>query len=669
MRILLLLWLSVCSFLMIRPAPSMPPSGPSADPDSSAFFQRVGTFVNPVLPGDHPDPTLLMVGNDFYHCGSSFHFTPYLPIYHSRDLVHWEVIARVVPPSSAGWVTDRPSAGIWQGAITRFYGSYWIYFSANGQWFCKADSPKGPWSAPVQLKTNSATGPLGYDNSIFVDDDGKPYMVIKNGQHINRIQALGHDGQLTDTVIKLDWINANLQYSWAEGPVMCKRNGFYYYFPAGDVSGGQYVLRASALTSDSTKWERLGNFFKPVTDPAARFRNPNHISAPIRLPDGSWWTLGQSYEHPSQDDWSGMGRQTSLFRVVWDGDRPWGMAPSSQPQIAPDLPRSGIPWRSVRSDYFDKDTLNPCWHFLNRHAAAHYSLNARKGWLRLSPDSLRAHLLQKETDHDYSAVTRVDLDAEAGSARAGLYLTNGNQKKIARLYTGYEGGKRIVFQCDSVIRSMPNQAGNTVWLRLDRQGHLLTGYFSSDGKTWTAIGDPVSAMALDSTQPNWNSWVGTSLGLFAEGKPADFDEFIYKDGFIPLSAAGYNNYFGVERVDRGTQAFVTNTSSHGGWFMLSGVDLGSSSDPGRSAKRPLEVKIRAESAVGGNVEVWLDDLGKGTLLATIPIRRTGAPGHVMEFRRSIANFTGQHDLFIKYPPAKNAVYIRSVCFATRSPND
>src|SRR5476651_164566 len=74
--------------------------------DSSAFYQTVKTYVNPVLPGDHPDPTLLKVGDDFYHCGSTFHFNPYLPIYHSKDLVHWVVISRVVAPSKAGWVTD-----------------------------------------------------------------------------------------------------------------------------------------------------------------------------------------------------------------------------------------------------------------------------------------------------------------------------------------------------------------------------------------------------------------------------------------------------------------------------------------------------------------------------------------------------------------------------------
>ena len=47
-------------------------------------YQQVNTYVNPVLPGDHPDPTLLKVGDDFYHCGSSFHFTPYMPVYHSK---------------------------------------------------------------------------------------------------------------------------------------------------------------------------------------------------------------------------------------------------------------------------------------------------------------------------------------------------------------------------------------------------------------------------------------------------------------------------------------------------------------------------------------------------------------------------------------------------------
>lgn len=622
--------------------------------DSSVYYNGVNTYVNPVLPGDHPDPTLIKTGDDFYHCGSSFHFTPYLPVYHSKDMVHWEVISRVVLPTKAGWVTDRPSAGIWQGALTWFYGSYWVYFSANGQWFSKANSPKGPWSEPVQVKTNSVTGPLGYDNSIFVDDDGKPYMVIKNGQKVNRVQALGRDGQLTDTVINLDWINAKLQYSWAEGPVMCKRNGYYYYFPAGDVSGGQYVLRATALTSDSTKWERLGEFFKPVTDRNTGFRRPNHISAPLQLADGTWWTIGQSYEKIDRDDWSGLGRQTSLYQVIWEGDRPWGIAPVSTPVVKPHLPKAGILWRSVHSDYFDTDTLSLWWHFLNRKAANQYSLSARKGWLRLLPDTARAHLVQKETDRYYSAVTRVDFNA-TDTAKAGIYLTNGNQRTFARLYSGYDNGNKIIFKFDTATRAVRNQFGHTIWLKIERSEHYLTAYYSGDGVKWISVGAPISAVNLDKVQPNYNSWVGTSVGLFAEGKPADFDFFVCKDGFSSLPATGYSNYYGIEKIRQDGENVVTNSSSYGGWLMLSGVELGK--------KPPSGVEMVVSSKTTGKLEIWLDDLTTGKLIATITVPATGGENNWKVLRKSVRNIRGHHDVFVKFSPgSSHQVFIKSVRF-------
>ncbi|MCR8556509.1 family 43 glycosylhydrolase [Mucilaginibacter sp. BJC16-A38] len=622
--------------------------------DSSSFYQTVQTYVNPVLPGDHPDPTLLQVGKDFYHCGSSFHFNPYLPVYHSTDLVHWKIIGRVLAPAKADWVTDRPSAGIWQGAITYFYGSYWIYFSANGQWFSRASSPAGPWSAPVHLKTDLETGNPGYDNSIFVDDDSKPYMLIKNGQKANRLHELGRDGQLTGHLINLDWVNAHLQYSWAEGPVMCKRNDVYYYFPAGDVTGGQYVLKSSALTGDSTKWQRLGNFFKPVTDPHAGFRHPNHISAPVQLSDGTWWTLGQSYEKYDGDDWSGMGRQTSLYPVIWEGDRPWGMAPASQPIVKPDLPQSGILWRSVTTDYFAGEAPGLCWHFLTKASSCKYSLTARKGWIRLSPDSVRTHIVQKETDHFYTVITRVDLAAADKSAKAGIYLSNGGQTVIGRLYTGYSDGRKIVLQLDTAIRTLTNPFGRTVWLKLVRNGHQLSGYFSGDKKAWTTLGAPVSAIKLDKAQPNYNSWVGTSIGLFAEGKPADFDCFICKDGRSVLPAVGYSNYFGTAAVSMGNEKAVTNTSGKGGWFMISGVETGRIS--------PLSVALTCRITARTKIEIWLDDLQKGRLIATLNLDASGSRQWQV-FSKTIKGVTGQHDVFVRFiPGTAQSAYIKSIQF-------
>jgi xylan 1,4-beta-xylosidase len=620
-----------------------------------SYYQEVKTYVNPILPGDHPDPTLLKMGDDFYHCGSTFHFTPYLPIYHSKDLVHWEIISRVLLPSKAAWVTDRPSAGIWQGAITYFYGSYWIYFSAGGQWFCKANSPTGPWSEPVQVKTNPVTGPLGYDNSIFIDDDGKPYMVIKNGQKVNRIQALGKDGQLTDSVINLDWINAKLQYSWAEGPVMCKRNGYYFYFPAGDVTGGQYVLRSKELTSDSTKWERLGEFFKPITASNVGFKRPNHMSAPIQLADGTWWTIAQSYEKYDNDDWSGLGRQTCLYQVIWEGDRPWGVAPTTQPVVKPNLPKSGILWRSVQSDDFNNDVLSFNWHFLTKKAAANYSLTQRKGWIRLTPDSSRTHLVQKETDHFYSAVTKVDFDATDTIAKAGIYLTNGNQQVIVRLYSGFDNGKKIIFNFEKETHSISNQFGNIVWLKIERNEHNLTGYCSGDGNKWISLGEPISAINLDKIQPNFNSWVGTSLGLFAEGKPADFDLFFCKDGYSSLLAAGYSNFYGVKTIKKDSGKVITNTSSNGGWLMISGVELGKIS--------PSAVEIVVSSIIKGKLEIWMDDLKEGKLIATIPVSSTGGEDSWKAFSKSVKNLAGHHDIFIKFPTGKEgSIYIKSIKF-------
>ena len=625
------------------------------DQSDQSFYQEVKTYTNPVLPGDHPDPTLLKVGDDFYHCGSTFHFTPYMPIYHSKDLVHWEVIGRVLPPSKAGWVSDRPSAGIWQGAITYFYGYYWIYFSSGGQWFCKADSPKGPWTDPVEVKTNPTTGPLGYDNSIFVDDDGKPYMVIKNMQKVNRIQELGKDGQLTGTVMNLDWVNAKLQYSWAEGPVMCKRNGIYYYFPAGDVSGGQYAMRSKKLTGDSTKWERLGEFFKPISDPNIGFRRPNHMSAPFQLADGTWWTIAQSYEKYPGDDWSGTGRQTSLYQVIWEGDRPWGVAPTTQPLIKPNLPQSGISWRSVQSDDFVADVLSDNWHFLSKKASTSYSLLVRKGWVRLTPEKERTHMVQKETDHYYSAFTKVDLDATDAADKAGIYLTNGNQQVIVRLYSGFDNGKKIIFDLDKETHNIANEFGNTVYLKIERNWHNLSAWCSGDGTNWKSIGDAISAVNLDKVQPNYNSWVGTSLGLFAEGKPADFDFFVCKDGFSPILAAGYNNYFGIKTIKQESGKIVTNTSPNGGWLMISGVELGKTS--------PSSIELMASSTSKGKLEIWLDDLKTGKLIATIPVNSTGGEENWKAFSKAVKGVSGHHDVFVKFPIGKEgAIKIKSFRF-------
>ena len=80
---------------------------------SSSF----GSYMNPVIPGDHPDATLTRIGKDFYTTGSSFNPTPV--IYHSTDLVHWEAISQPVSATWSGY-GDRPGGGCWGGHMVYF---------------------------------------------------------------------------------------------------------------------------------------------------------------------------------------------------------------------------------------------------------------------------------------------------------------------------------------------------------------------------------------------------------------------------------------------------------------------------------------------------------------------------------------------------------------------
>jgi len=626
-------------------------------------YNFVETYVNPVFPGDHPDPSLLKVGDDFYASGSCFHFTPYSPILHSKDLINWEVITRVVPSNWSGLSGSQPSAGIWGGTLSYFYDYYWYYFSntaGGGQYFCKSNSPKGPWSSPVKVKTTADTGPIGYDNSIFVDDDGTPYMLIKPGQFVNRIQKIGADGHLTDKVMNMDWVNATKKYSWAEGPVMCKRNGWYYYFIAGNVAGGQYVLRSRNLISDSLSWEAMGNFFETVSDPYVTFRNPNHITQPFMLEDSTWWTISHSYENLSGDRWDGKGRQGLLHQIVWDEKgKPTGKAPTTQPLAKPALLKGDMSWKLPKSDEFSVETLNLNWHFLNPVVATRYSLRTKPGWLALIPGADSCHILQKDAGRYYSLVTRVIINAQKNGQAAGLYLTNGNMSKSVKLVSTYNNGKKLTFSFLSVKYETTNTTGDTVWLKLERKEHLMYAYFCSDGINWTQLGSPINVQDIDKAQDNYNSWVGNSQGLFSKGITAFFDSYFYRDGFSILTLAGRDNYYGIETITKSIGKAITNSTSIGGWFMLGGVQIGNTE---RFANR---VEVNVSSTQYGILEIWIDDIEKnGTKIADISITSTGSSDIWKTFSVDISEITGQHDVYFRFKGQKNAFYINTVRFLT-----
>ena len=51
-----------------------------------------GTYTNPVINADYPDPDIIRVGEDYYMVSSSFVAMPGLPVCHSKDLINWQII-------------------------------------------------------------------------------------------------------------------------------------------------------------------------------------------------------------------------------------------------------------------------------------------------------------------------------------------------------------------------------------------------------------------------------------------------------------------------------------------------------------------------------------------------------------------------------------------------
>lgn len=48
-----------------------------------------GTFTNPVIRGDVPDPSVIRIGDTYYAAGTSSEWAPQYPLFTSKDLVNW----------------------------------------------------------------------------------------------------------------------------------------------------------------------------------------------------------------------------------------------------------------------------------------------------------------------------------------------------------------------------------------------------------------------------------------------------------------------------------------------------------------------------------------------------------------------------------------------------
>ncbi len=272
-----------------------------------------GSFLNPIVAGDHPDPTVLKDGDDYWMTFSSFHSYPGLVIWHSKDLVNWTPV---------GPTLFRNLGDIWAVDLCKHDGRYFIYIPANPTgkgWSIHAiwaDDIRGPWSEPVDLGIEGCIDP-GH----AVGEDGRRYLFV-NG--IRKIR-LSDDGLATDGELEqayepwrypAHWITENFA---PEGPKLFWRDGWLYLVTAvGGTAGpatGHMVIMARARSVHGP-WEHCPH------NPLVRSRSSRepwwsrgHATA-VEGPAGDWWMVYHGYERGFHT----LGRQTLLEPMRWSGD-------------------------------------------------------------------------------------------------------------------------------------------------------------------------------------------------------------------------------------------------------------------------------------------------------------------------------------------------------------
>src|SRR3954452_22574298 len=88
-----------------------------------AAAPRGAAASNPAVPGDHPDPSVIRVGADYWATSTSSEWGPEIPILRSRDLVDWRQVGTVFATRPA-W----SDANYWAPEITRVGGRFLIYY-------------------------------------------------------------------------------------------------------------------------------------------------------------------------------------------------------------------------------------------------------------------------------------------------------------------------------------------------------------------------------------------------------------------------------------------------------------------------------------------------------------------------------------------------------------
>lgn len=444
-----------------------------------------GTYTNPVIASDFPDPDVIRVGDTYYMVSTTMFVFPGVPILKSHDLVNWEYCSNAVTRFDFGNCYDldtcnRYGHGQWATSMKYHNGKFYLLFITlnEGGFMCTAEKAEGPWKV-----THLPKG--FYDPGLFFDEDGKIYVA----QGYNKISITEVDSNLVaigpDSLVYTGDIRKGL-----EGTHVYKINGYYYlYCTYGGRDGIQVALRSKNIYGPYEQKVVL----KDLT-PGINFGI--HQGALLQTPEGEWWTILFVDSGP-------FGRFPSLQPVTWvDG---WPMVGADgkavityrKPKTVKTYPVKDFPV----SDEFNSKKLGMQWGWNHNPDPSNWSFTKRPGYLRLTTGKTVTNLREARntltqrpfTYYDDSipaiAITKIEVSKMKEGDIAGLAMFQDPYGFIA-VRQGKNGREMIMVNNGKTIDSVA-VSQSTIYLRMIASNSTEKASFSYslDNKNFIPLGN------------------------------------------------------------------------------------------------------------------------------------------------------------------------------------
>ncbi|WP_111642544.1 family 43 glycosylhydrolase [Marinimicrobium alkaliphilum] len=442
--------------------------------------QGDGTYLNPILSGDRPDPTIIKDGDDYYMTYSTFESYPALTIWHSRDLVNWQPVG----PALTEYI-----GSIWAPELTLHNGRYYLYIPAkypgnNNVYVVYADDIEGPWSDPIALGNDRI------DPGHIVGEDGNRYLFLSHGDRA----LLSDDGleilEVTNHTFNPwrypdDW---DVECYCEEGPKLMKRGDYYHMILAiGGTAGpptGHMVVH-SRSKSIHGPWEP----------------SPHNPIARTESALEKWWSVGHAtlIEGPTEGDWYMMyhgyengfhtlGRQTIMSPVEWTDDD-WLVRQDYDLSKPIPKPAGGdiVPHGMALSDDFTTNKFGIQWSFFRggRDENERVSYDHDQGVLSLEAKGDSPSNTSPLTFVAGDQAYQVDVDIDFDEGAQGGVLLFYNDRLYAGLGISSENLHLHRHGQDRYEGKRANPGGNRVRIRVTNNRHIMSMHYSFDGgESW-----------------------------------------------------------------------------------------------------------------------------------------------------------------------------------------